>query len=294
MTEKAIELLSKNNKGFFLMVEGSQVDWAGHANDAAYMVYDFLVFDEAVGKALDFAKEDGHTLVLIFPDHNTGGLTIGHEMSDFPPGYTATKIEDLIDPIKDAKMTIQQLLYEIPSPATAQGVINTFAEYHGDYWEENMTMDQAQYVADTLNASDPYGAYYPIAEYVSKNLTIFGWTTHGHNGEDVPLWAYGPNRPVGTLDNTELATLVADAFNFSLKDMTTRLFFDVSKEDGYKLDTKDPENPVIKYYNAEFPVGKNIMRVGSSEFLLEGIVVYAPETKRAYVPLEALKILVWY
>ena len=65
------------------MVEGSQVDWAGHANDAAYMVYDFLAFDEAVGKALKFAKKDGDTLVLIFPDHNTGALSIGHEQSDF-------------------------------------------------------------------------------------------------------------------------------------------------------------------------------------------------------------------
>ncbi len=290
MTEKAIELLSKNNKGFFLMVEGSQIDWAGHANDGAYMTFDFLAFDDAVGKALDFAKEDGHTLVLVFPDHNTGALTIGHEMTDFPPGYTGTTIEDLIDPIKDATMTIQQLLYEIPSPATAQVVIDTFAQYHGDYWSENMTLDQAQYVADTLNASGPYYAYYPIAEYVSKNLTIFGWTTHGHTGEDVPLWAYGLNRPMGTLDNTELATLVADAFKFSLKDMTTRLFCDISASDGYQLDTSDPNNPVIKFYDAEFPVNKNIMRVGASEFLMEGIVVYAPETNKAYVPLEGLKL----
>jgi alkaline phosphatase len=69
-----LNCLSKDKDGFFLMVEGSQVDWAGHANDAAYMLGDFLAFDKAVGEALDFAKKDGDTLVLAFPDHNTGAL----------------------------------------------------------------------------------------------------------------------------------------------------------------------------------------------------------------------------
>ncbi len=50
MTEKALEILSKNENGFFMMVEGSQVDWAAHANDAATMIDEYLAFDEAVGK----------------------------------------------------------------------------------------------------------------------------------------------------------------------------------------------------------------------------------------------------
>ena len=74
MTNKSIELLSQNKNGFFLMVEGSQVDWADHANDPNYAVTDFLAFDKAVKAAVDFAKKDGHTLVLAFPDHNTGGM----------------------------------------------------------------------------------------------------------------------------------------------------------------------------------------------------------------------------
>ena len=102
MTAKAIELLSQDEEGFFLMVEGSQVDWAGHNNDPIYMVTDFLAFDEAVKVACDFAEQDGRTLVLAYPDHNTGGMKIGHYYT--PMDYTATTVEDLVNPLK--KMTI--------------------------------------------------------------------------------------------------------------------------------------------------------------------------------------------
>ncbi|MBN2419316.1 MAG: alkaline phosphatase, partial [Deltaproteobacteria bacterium] len=72
MTRKAIEILSNNEKGFFLMVEGSQVDYAGHDNDPVYMVTEFLAFDEAVGVAIEYAQKNDDTLVVIFPDHDTG------------------------------------------------------------------------------------------------------------------------------------------------------------------------------------------------------------------------------
>ncbi len=73
---KAIEILNKNKKGFFLMIEGSQIDWAGHANVADTLIDETLDFDKAVGAVLDFAKRDGHTLVIITADHETGGVTI--------------------------------------------------------------------------------------------------------------------------------------------------------------------------------------------------------------------------
>lgn len=73
---KAIEILSKNSKGFFLMIEGSQIDWAAHLASADTTIDETLDFDEAVGVALDFAKKDGHTLVVITADHETGGVTV--------------------------------------------------------------------------------------------------------------------------------------------------------------------------------------------------------------------------
>ncbi|MBP8849825.1 MAG: alkaline phosphatase [Breznakibacter sp.] len=72
----AIELLSKNKKGFFLMVEGSQIDWGGHSNDISLIVDELLDFDKVVGAALDFAKRDKNTLVIVTADHETGGTAI--------------------------------------------------------------------------------------------------------------------------------------------------------------------------------------------------------------------------
>jgi len=75
-TEKAIQILNKNDKGFFLMVEGSMIDWGGHDQDIDYVTSELMDFDNTVAKALDFAKKDGETLVIVTADHETGGLTI--------------------------------------------------------------------------------------------------------------------------------------------------------------------------------------------------------------------------
>lgn len=75
-TEKALMLLRNNKKGMFLMVEGSQIDWGGHANDTQYIVDEMIDFDKAIGKVLDFAEEDGQTLVIITADHETGGFSL--------------------------------------------------------------------------------------------------------------------------------------------------------------------------------------------------------------------------
>ena len=77
-TELGIQFLNKeaDNSNFFLMVEGSQVDWGGHANDADYLISELIDFDDAIGKALDFAEKDGNTLVIVTADHETGGFTL--------------------------------------------------------------------------------------------------------------------------------------------------------------------------------------------------------------------------
>jgi alkaline phosphatase len=77
----AISHLSQNQEGFFLMVEGSQIDWAGHANDADYLVGEMLDFEKVIAAALDFAEKDGNTLVVVTADHETGGYTLGPKQS---------------------------------------------------------------------------------------------------------------------------------------------------------------------------------------------------------------------
>jgi len=72
----AINILSKNKKGFFLMIEGSHIDWGGHANNGAYVAQEMIDFDRAIGKALGYAQSNRKTLVIVTADHETGGMSI--------------------------------------------------------------------------------------------------------------------------------------------------------------------------------------------------------------------------
>lgn len=76
MSSKAIDVLSQNEAGFFLMIEGSQIDWGGHDNNSEYVVQEVKDLDAAVKVVLDFAKENGETLVVLTADHETGGMAI--------------------------------------------------------------------------------------------------------------------------------------------------------------------------------------------------------------------------
>jgi alkaline phosphatase len=83
LTRKAIRVLKRANLesvdgryGFFLMIEGSQIDWECHANKAGGAIRQTLLFDQAVEAAVDFALKDGHTLVVVTADHETGGMTL--------------------------------------------------------------------------------------------------------------------------------------------------------------------------------------------------------------------------
>lgn len=74
--KKCIEQLNSKNNGFFIMAEGSQIDWGGHTNSIDYVTSELIDFDKAVGIALEYAKKEGNTLVIVTADHETGGLTL--------------------------------------------------------------------------------------------------------------------------------------------------------------------------------------------------------------------------
>lgn len=89
-SEKACNFLQKRSKkGFFAMIEGSQIDWGGHAGNTDYIVGEMQDFDKAIGKVLDFAKRDGNTLVIVTADHETGGFSIlkGSKMGKIVGGF---------------------------------------------------------------------------------------------------------------------------------------------------------------------------------------------------------------
>jgi alkaline phosphatase len=83
-------LEQKSNKGFFLLVEGSQIDWMNHANDGRGVVMETLDFDRAIWEAIQYANKKGNTLVLVTADHESGGMSIeaDSKMNKLKYGFT--------------------------------------------------------------------------------------------------------------------------------------------------------------------------------------------------------------
>jgi len=81
------------DKGFFMMIEGSQIDWGGHANNTEWIISEFTEFSNVIGQVLDWAKKDGETLVIVTADHETGGYTIqpGSTIDELKTAFTSKK-----------------------------------------------------------------------------------------------------------------------------------------------------------------------------------------------------------
>jgi alkaline phosphatase len=316
MTRKALELLSEDEDGLFLMIEGSQVDWAGHANDPYYMMTDFLAFDEAYGVAVEFAEENGDTLVIAFPDHNTGGMTIGHYETRVP--YTATTVADLLGPLVTMDTTSTGItstgLERMIDADVRDGLAlpQAIAENLDEWWgipglNQPLCSDEQETddLVDEILALEPeVGLAYAIAEVISRNCTVFGWTTNGHTGEDVPLWVHDADEAYGVIENTELAEIVAEAMKANLDRLNQKLYVDAKEafpEAG--LDMSDPTNPVLVIGRARLPVSKDLVEIDGRTHRLEGIVVHAPlaptanplpetsTTGKVYIPEEAVRII---
>ena len=210
MTAKAIDLLKDDPEGFFLMVEGSRIDHAAHANDAAGHLHDILAFDKAVAAALDFAREDSQTLIVSTSDHETGGLTLGRNV-DNQPMYTWRP--DVIDKI----------------PAT-HGGLAAIAQDEGkmpcdvlkEYAEIECTEAEVEEFARALAGEASLN--FTLAEIISRRVWV-GWTTGGHTAVDVNLYAYGPGRDrfIGHHDNTAVGQLLAELMGFDLEAMTEEM-----------------------------------------------------------------------
>ena len=86
-------LNKKSDKGFFMMIESSQIDWGGHANNENWIVTEFIEFSQLIGLVLDWAEKDKQTLVIVTADHETGGFTIqpGSDMNDLVTTFTTDK-----------------------------------------------------------------------------------------------------------------------------------------------------------------------------------------------------------
>ncbi|MEX6698595.1 alkaline phosphatase [Peribacillus frigoritolerans] len=195
MTSSAIQRLNKDKDGFFLMVEGSQVDWAGHDNDIVGAMSEMEDFEKAYKAAMEFAKKDKHTLVVATADHSTGGFSIG-----------AKGIYNWYgEPIKSAKRTPDFMADAIVKGADVEKTLKQYINQN----VVKLTDGEIKTVTEAAKSKNVTNVDNAI-EAIFDNRTNTAWTTGGHTGEDVPVYAYGPykDRFAGQVDNTDQAKII--------------------------------------------------------------------------------------
>ncbi len=170
MTEKALEVLSRNPKGFFIMVEGGRIDHACHINDPASVVAETLEFDKAVATALDFARL-GHTVVIVTADHETGGLTLGVK-------YGRSIDFNKLKHIKRSVYYMAELIKKGEDPAK---VVKKYANI-------TLTPEEVKEIESVIGQK--YQPADKLGEIICKHLGL-KFATHVHSGVPVPRMIYG-------------------------------------------------------------------------------------------------------
>lgn len=189
LTSKALDLLDNQNKdGFFVMIEGSQIDWCGHANDIACAMAEMDDFASAIEKAKAYVDKNKDTLLVITADHSTGGLTLG--------AHGQYKWEaDVVHGVKATAGTITQHLLESDDLKSVWNKYTSIA-----FTPENkIKLEQAKSMGDkALNLA---------VKSIISDTSFTGWTTGGHTAVDVQVFAYGKGSEqfVGSQNNTDIA-----------------------------------------------------------------------------------------
>lgn len=211
LTTRALELLSGSDEGFFVMIEAARIDHAAHGNDIAGTLHDVLALDAALEVALDFARRDGNTLIISVADHETGGLSLGRQIDG--RGEYAWH-PDVVARVRSSHGPMIEAIIDQEEPYG--DVMRDFAGIDSLSAEENELLMAAQRDGRMLNSA--------IAEVISRRAVV-GWTTTGHTGVDVKLYASGPGsqRLVGNFDNAYIGRFIAEVLNLDLDAITREL-----------------------------------------------------------------------
>ncbi|QLK86857.1 alkaline phosphatase [Staphylococcus sp. 17KM0847] len=203
MQQAALERLSKNDQGFFLMVEGASIDKQGHANDITGVMSEMKSFEKAFDEAMHYAKVHPDTLVIATADHSTGGMTIA-------------KGKDYLwdaEVVRNMKHSGKWMTEQIAEGQNISKTIQAGYGFEVDKKDYKVIKKEANQLAklDEKKDKDKYEAQFQVlqdaVQHPINEASHTGWTTYGHTGEDVNTYAFGPRSEVfeGNIDNTENA-----------------------------------------------------------------------------------------
>ncbi|CAH9061603.1 Alkaline phosphatase 3 [Pseudoalteromonas sp. CIP111854] len=189
MTKKSLSLLDKHkDNGFFVMIEGSQIDWCGHANDIACAMSEMHDFANAIKVAKQYVDKNPDTLLVITADHSTGGLTLGANGQ-----YRWER--DIIKGVSASAETIAKKMLESEDLETI--------------WTQSTSLPFEKSTKLLLEQAKSKGNK-TLAQVIKSRISeasFTGWTTSGHTAIDVPVFAYGQGAEqfIGSQNNTAIA-----------------------------------------------------------------------------------------
>ena len=235
MASKALRGLSAATKdkdqGFFLMIEGSRIDHAGHGNDPIAQVHEVLEYDKTFAEVVDFLEKDAVDGILVgTSDHETGGLTAARQLNTVYPEY-AWYPDALMNATHSTFYLSEKLKeHKHMHPSVGQSPMENFIR--SQILEPGLGIkDAAGWEMDKILASLPpkneNGGHtdYVFADMISRRAQI-GWTTHGHSAVDVNVYASSPGAAralVGNHENTEIGQFMRDYLEVDLDAVTGEL-----------------------------------------------------------------------
>jgi alkaline phosphatase len=254
-----------------------------------------LAFDKACGVALDFAKADGKTLVVIVPDHGNSGFSIG---SSKCPNYSSLTKDELFGNISKHKASAKALTAKLQNTDPA-GVRNVFNNLTGiSISDEDYTkiLQCTDYKRSTLSSEERTKGQTlsrTVAGILDKTH-CFAFTTGGHTGEELFLAVYDPtrNRLTGHHTNVELNHYLRRSLGLkqSLESLTTEYFAkhtDVFANYPYEITIKN-EISVLEVTNnnnlLEIQPNTNIVKLNGKEIKLNTVVVHVDRNNTFYLP----------
>ncbi|QTA78928.1 Alkaline phosphatase 3 [Desulfonema limicola] len=232
MTIKAIEILEKNDNGFFLMVEAGQVDWACHNNDTGTLLHELLQFDTTLDYIFQWVKNRNDTLLIVTADHETGGFGFSYSRMNIPqpqdfPGnnFPGEKFapsfnfgtHNILDRIYNQKLSYFGIMREFDSLPKPEQTAKMMADIVNKYTDFPIKEDEAAQILEIernkyyIQGHDVLGAeiFPKINDF--KEFYVYGreirtgilgrvagkyqntvWSTGTHTNAPVPLVVYGP------------------------------------------------------------------------------------------------------
>ncbi|RFU24829.1 hypothetical protein B7463_g11508, partial [Scytalidium lignicola] len=254
----ALEAATKDSdKGFFLMIEGSRIDHAGHGNDPAAQVREVLAYDKAFSSVLDFLESsETEGVVVGTSDHETGGLSVARQLSAEYPQYLWYP-EVLANASSSGEHLARMLFRHIASSTTDNEIDGVKQYIRKTLVEDGLgIMDASDDEIDRI-AGQPLSSPYSFADMISRRAQI-GWSTHGHSAVDVNIYgSAGAGLLRGNHENTEVGEFLRQYLDVDVESITKELneksaSFGVTSRDGAnwmgKIPSEEDIRRVSSYY----------------------------------------------